>query len=926
MRISHMKVCGLENPVGYSFRRVKISWIVEDCTAKKQETVRIEVAFDRDFTRLAAVKEGKDLSSACTVIDMTLSPRTKYYCRITVTAEDFQKAVSDIFTFETGKLWEPWEAEWICTDANDRFHPLFFSDFTVGKKVADARIYMSGLGVYEAWLNGQRIGDSYLTPYFNDYRREVQYQTEDITKLVREKNHLEILAGSGWYKGRFGLRNQANIYGDHFAVIAEIHLTFTDGASSVIKTDPSWHYKGSDIADSGIYDGEVFDRLLWENRENPVKEALLEREVYPGCEHRLTEQFSVPVRVCETLPVKEVLYTPAGELVLDFGQNFTGYAAFHSRLGKGSQVRLEYGEILQKGNFFNGNYREAVGGFTYVSDGREEDVRPHFTFFGGRYVRVSGWPKDTDFNAGDFTGCAVCSDLERTGFLETSDPAVNRLIANALWGQRSNFLDVPTDCPQRDERLGWTGDAMVFAPTACYNMDSRAFYAKYLHDLRVGQEELGGAVPNFVPMAGDRSGGSSVWGDSAVFIPVDLYNFYGDKYILEDAYPMMKDWVDYITRCDQERGEKYLFDFGFQYGDWLALDGVSEQSVKGATEDAYVASCYYYASAVKIAKAAKILGKSDDEEKYSSLAGHIKNAILNEYFTPSGRLAVDTQTGYIIALKFGLWRDKSRLTDGLRQRMDRDLHRIRGGFVGATMMCCVLAENGLEDEAWAQLLNHDYPGWLHCVDLGATTIWERWNSVLDDGTISGTGMNSLNHYAYGSVVEFIYRDIGGIQPAAPGFSKAVLKPQIHWQMKSVKADYISVSGRWSLHWKLTGDGIVHIYCEVPFNCTARLILPCWDEGERILDAGRYEFSYKPGKDLLQKYTMDSRLAELAKDPEAVKLLREKLPCAAAIIDSKDRETMSCSLKGLLSRPYLGLDTEQVYKAGEAICALRAAIE
>ncbi len=922
MKVTRVKINGFKNPVGAGLRKVKVSWNVEEFTGKYQKNVKIEVAKDSSFSVPVYEKESADLKPYCEILDMALEARTRYYVRVTVTADNGEVGVSGEVFFETGKMDEPWEAQWICTAKEDTYHPVFYTDFKTDKEIRQARIYVTGLGLYEAYLNGGKIGDEYLAPFYNDYNTEIQYETYDITPMLKSENRIEVYLGNGWYKGRFGLGGGVNLYGSYMTMIAEIRVDYTDGTSQVVKTDDTWKYKGSDVEDSGIYDGEIFNRLLCAGN-NPEKSAKLTDEVYPEDKdaRHLIERISMPVRVCETLPVKEVIYTPAGETVLDFGQNYTGYVTFRSELPSGTKVTLTTGEVLQQGNFYNDNYRDAKTQFVYISDGRKEQVRPHFTFFGGRYVKVEGWPESCPLNAEDFTGCVVHSHLERTGYLETSDASVNQLISNCLWGQRSNFLDVPTDCPQRNERLGWTGDAQVFSPTASYNMDTRAFYDKYLRDLRVAQETLGGAVPHVAPLSGMNDGGSSVWGDVATFIPITLYEYFGDTEILDNYYPLMKDWVDYITALDEKQGTHHLFDFGFHFGDWLALDGMTEQSVKGGTDDYYISSCYYYASARKVAQAAQLTGRKADADKYNALADAIREAILDEYFSPAGRLCIDTQTAYMVALKFGIWRDKDRLVDGLKARFVKDAHKIKGGFVGATMMCRVLAENGLADEAWHMLFNHEFPGWLHCVDLGATTIWERWNSLLDDGSISGTGMNSLNHYSYGSVLEFIYRNIAGIAPSAPGFTSVTLAPQMNWRLKYMNASYKSACGTWVSNWKINGDGTVSVHFEVPFNCTARVILPEYDGGEFTLEAGSFDLTYMPQKDFRRMFTANSRLAEFASSKEAMAILEEKLPMAAASIKAGDIENTNQSLTEMASMPFLGIPKAAVDEAIESICKI-----
>ena len=604
------------------------------------------------------------------------------------------------------------------------------------------------------------------------------------------------------------------------------------------------------------------------------------------------------------------------------GQNFAGYIEFKSALPAGTKVVLDFGEVLQQGNFYNDNYRSAAKPFIYVSNGEEELVRPHFTFFGFRYVRVTGWPGE--LNAQDFVGKAVYSDLDTTSFIETSSENLNKLASNCMWGQKSNFLDMPTDCPQRDERLGWTGDAQVFAPTASLNMDTRTFYQKFMHDLRVDQVHNNGAVANFLPNVNVFiPGGASVWGDVATFVPDVLYDYYGDKDALEENYPLMKDWVDYIIREEEKNGGHNLFDFGFHFGDWLALDGVTSQSMKGGTEDFFIASVYYYASSLKVAKAADILGKITDAEFYMEKAEKIKQAIFKEYFTPTGRLAIDSQTGYFISLKFGVYIDKDKILQGLDTRLKKDCYKIKGGFVGATSMCQVLADNGMSDLAYHILLQEGFPGWMHCINLGATTIWERWNSVLEDGSISGTGMNSLNHYSYGTVMEYVYRNIAGIKYTKPGFKEVAFAPQLNSKLKFVNYTYNSVSGKYVSNWKINDDGTVTMHFEVPFNCKARATLPDYEGEVMELEAGSHDITYQPTRDYRKLFNMDSRLEEYAKNDEAMKILSEELPIAAGMIASGDIENLSKSLNELQFMFFMGFNPGIVGKATERLFKIKA---
>lgn len=919
MKIIDTRINGIRNPIGFSYPYVKCSWKVADAVSIHQTNVKIRMSLDERFENLVTVKEGRELKSIGEKIEMSLEPCTRYYYRVEVTGESGEQAESETAWFETGKMDEAWEASFIGTDEKDLFHPVFFHDFAIEKEVMQARIYVTGLGLYEAYLNGTKIGEDLLAPFCNDYNEDIQYQTYDVTELLQENNRIEIATGNGWYKGRLGYDGDVAFFGDRFWAIAEIHIKYMDRTSIVIKTDENWMYRGSDIEMSDIYDGECYNRLLWDGKENKAKPVVVDDEA-PDRE-KLKERYSIPVIVKDRLPVKEVIHTPAGETVLDMGQNFTGYLEFQADLPKGVKVVLDFGEILQQGNFYNDNYRTAKAQFIYVSNGEKELVRPHFTYYGFRYVRVTGWPEEPDKAA--FTGMAVYSDLDNTSKLETSSSLLNQLASNAAWGQRSNFLDMPTDCPQRDERLGWTGDAMVFAPTASFQMDTRAFYRKFLYDLRVDQKKHDGQIASYIPNMGHAPGGSSVWGDVATFLPMTLYHYYGDKDELEENYPLMKDWVDWIIAQDQEHGERHLWNFGFHFGDWLAQDGVTPQSMKGGTDDYFVASIYYYASVLKLAKAAGILEKTEERRRYCQKAEQIYKAILAEFFSPNGRLVIDTQTGYLISLRFGVYVNKERIIEGLKVRLKKDCYKIKGGFVGAPMMCQVLAENGMEDLAYYILFQEGFPGWMHCIKLGATTIWERWNSVLDDGSISGTGMNSLNHYAYGSVMEYVYRHIAGINETEPGFQSVHFAPQINSKLSYVNYSYDSVSGKYVSNWRINADRTVTVHFEVPFGCTAVALLPGTDGDEVTLEAGVFEKTYQPDRDYRKIYTMDTRLEELISDERAMEILKTELPIAYGLAMSGDPENLSLSLNELQFMFFMGFNPQMVNAAADKLLLLMA---
>lgn len=929
MKVTDLKINGITNPIGFSYEKLLCSWKVTETSAREQEQVCIEVSGEKDFSDLLLKKEGKELSCNETELELALKACTRYYWRVTVTADNGETAVSGTAFFETGKMDEPWQAQWIGAAKGDDFHPVLRKVFEREKKVSRGRIYICGLGLYEAYINETKVGNEYLAPFLNDYLNCYQYQTYDITELLTARNEICIYLGKGWYMGVFGLQNQAELFGEHMTAIAELHLTYEDGSSEVIGTDGSWEYRGSDVKESGIYFGETFHRQLWRDKENPWRPV--EARKAPG---KLVERYSLPVVVKERLTPVEILHTPAGETVVDFGQNHAGYMEFQADFTAGTKIVIECGEILQNGNFYHENYRDAQSVFTYVSDGRKETVRPHFTYFGYRYLKVTGWPGE--LKKEDITSNVVYSDLDRTGYIETSDAKINRLYQNCLWSQKSNFIDLPTDCPQRSERLGWTGDAQVFSPTASYNMDTRAFYRKFLRDLRSEQLRADGAIPNYIPSLGELGGATSVWGDVGTFLPDQLYRTFGNLGEMAEYYPMMRDWVEYMYRVDEEKGGSRIFRNGFQFGDWLALDGVTEQSFKGSTDDDYIGTVYYYKSTEITARMAERLGYAEDAKTYHRLAEEIRAAIFHEYFTPSGRLAMDTQASYIIALKFGLYPDKEKLIAQFRERLKKDCYQIKCGFVGAPLLCMTLCENGMEDLAYHFLFNEGFPSWLYCVNLGATTIWERWNSVLSDGTISGTGMNSLNHYSYGSVVEFFYAYIAGIRPAEPGYRRAVIAPVPDMKFRYINGTYDSACGKYVSNWRIAEDGTFTLQVEIPFGCKAEVTLPRCDgtgvvvlgdcdeispEGTVTLLAGNYEFSYMPLKDYRKIYDENTRLCEVAQDAEAMEILKETLPAAYGIIQSQDKENENLTFGELGNLFYMGFTPEIVAKATDRIYAL-----
>lgn len=876
-------------PLGFQLDPVIVTWQVTDTKALKQSAAQVIVSENADMSNVTYdTKMDSGLSSLGVELPIELKPRTRYYWTVTVMADNKERGTSEINWFETGKREESWAARWITPVWKDfERHPLMKRPINIEKKVKNARAYVSGLGVYEFYMNGIRVGAEYLAPGCTTYDEWVQYQTYDVTSCMKMgENVIGAMLGNGWAKGRFGTFGDANSpYVEQFFFLAEIHLEYEDGSHEVVVTDRSWQCHEAPVLEDSIYDGEVYDaRKEVKYWGEGVWDEVQEKK--PECVKSIEERLSLPVVVKELRRPIRLLHTPAGETVLDMGQNMAGWIRFHVKEPAGTVVKLSYGEILQEDNFYRENLRTAKAQYTYIADGNEREVEPHFTYYGFRYVKLEGFT--AEISVEDFTGCVVYSDLEETGKIETSDPLVNRLFLNAKWGQKSNFLDVPTDCPQRDERMGWTGDTQVFAKTASFNMDTYAFYTRFLHDLWMDQRQKNGMVGNVIPcfmkvkqeISMPYHGGSAVWGDCATILPWEMYQQYGDISILKKQYESMKAWVDWIHRRDTAAGDTGLWKGDYQWGDWLALD-------EGTDED-FIASAYYKHSAEIVSRAAAVLGKEEDKQKYGELADKVRQAVFDEYFSKNGRSTINTQTAYLLALKFNLVpkEHKKRTVDALAALLKKNQMHLQTGFVGTPFLCNVLSDYGYSRMAYEIFLQEDFPGWLYAVKMGATTIWERWDSVLSDGRISGTGMNSLNHYAYGSIVEWMYTHMCGIRSkeGKPGFSEFEIRPEIDSHIFGAKASYQSPKGLIESGWKREVDGTMTVRVTVPFDAEAEVYLPYAKEEEsRVkVEAGTHEFTYPLTKDFRNCFSLEYSLKDLKANPEARRALEEIMPSLESI--------------------------------------------
>jgi len=819
-----------------------VSWITSDTQSQKQKAARIIVAADYYMEEILYDSGmAANLDSRAVTLPITLSPMARYYWTVTVEGDKGDVATSEVNWFETAKMDEPWIAKWISPhwdqSGDGCEHPYIRKQLILDKKIIKARAYITGLGIYELNINGNRIGDEYLTPYCNAYDAWIQYQTFDITEaLAKGENVIGIMLANGWAKGRFGTFGDTNVpYTNRFSFICEIHLTYDDGSAVMIGTDTSWLCKPSPILYDNIYDGVIYDANLeifdWCKVGLDMTGWKPMQEIVPGELGKLTARLSLPIKIMDEIKPIAVIKTPAGETVLDMGQNMVGWLRMRVDAPKGTKITVSHGEILQQGNFFSKNLRSAKAEYVYISDGTERTVEPRFTFYGFRYAKIEGLPA---VNAEDFIGCVLYSDLETTGNIVTSNKTVNRLFENVLWGQKGNFLDVPTDCPQRDERMGWTGDTQIFAGTAMFNMRSFAFYTKFMHDLYEEQKLCGGLVPSVVPIfVKERpkecgwTGGGCAWSDCATVVPWEVYLHTGDAAILKKQYQSMKDWVNWVTRRCEQDGTGFLWTEGFQFGDWLALDGTGKDNRFGGTDTGYLASAYYKLSAQLVSKAAAVLGFIDEAKQYAALSENIKKAIQKTYFTPDGRSNIATQTAHVMALQFDLAENRPRILDDLNTLLEQNNMHLTTGFIGTPYLCRSLSDNGASDSAYSLFFNEDYPSWLYPISMGATTIWERWDSVLPNGNLSDLTMNSLNHYAYGSIAEWMYRNMCGINHTehAPGFKEILFKPEPNSKLSFAKGVVKTAMGLVKCGWTYDDDGYIAIEAEVPFNTKASILLP-----------------------------------------------------------------------------------------------------
>jgi alpha-L-rhamnosidase len=754
--------------------------------------------------------------------------------RVWGSGDEEPSAWSTSATVEAGLL-EPsdWRAEFVTPELPDGPDPLLRKEFDVAGGVESARLYVSALGVYEVELNGRRVGDDVLAPGWTSYHHRLTYRTFDVTDvLVPGRNAIGALLGDGWYRGTLGWGDDArNRYGDRVALLAQLEIRYTDGRSEIIGTDASWRCAPGPIVSSGLYEGERYDARLeragWsEAGYDDGDWSAATAVAYDKA--ALVAPSGPPARIAEAVAPVSVRTTDDGRHIVDFGQNLVGFLRIRVRGSGGDRVTLRHAEVLDSaGELFVRPLRRASATDEYVLRGAgEETWQPRFTYHGFRYAEVSGWPGA--FHPEDVHALVVHADMRRTGWFSCSDPLLNRLHDNVIWSMRGNFLSVPTDCPQRDERLGWTGDAQVFAPTASFLFDSAGFLASWLVDLAAEQSPEG-YVPAVIPaiplrLGADAPDAFAAWSDAATVVPWVLYQRFGDEGVLRRQYPSMRRWVDAVTGI---AGESRLWRGGFQFGDWLDPTAPPDDPFAAMTHPDLVATAEFAMSARLVADAADVLGETADADRYGALAAEVRAAFRAEYVTGPGRLRSDSQTAYAMAICFDLLEseeERQLAGDRLASLVRDSGYRIGTGFVGTPLVCDALCGTGHGTTAYRLALQRERPSWLYQVTMGATTIWERWDSLLPDGSPNPGEMLSFNHYAYGAVADWLHRYVAGLAPLEPGYRRLLVRPRPGGGLTSASAGLHTPYGRAEVSWRVDGGRLV-TEVVVPPNATARVDLP-----------------------------------------------------------------------------------------------------
>lgn len=830
------------NPVGVETTQPRLSWKLKSTSNDvMQNAYQIRVATAPSFAASTIIwNSGKTTSDESVLIKYQgseLKSGQRYYWQVkTWDNKNNASKWSETAYWEMGLLNEgDWKAQWIEIDAESpRVSPAHYmrKEFDISKKIAKATVYATAHGIYELSLNGEKVGDQVFTPGWTTYGKRLQYQVYDVTnQLKRGTNAIGAVLGEGWYKGSLGWTENWAIYGDKEGLLMQMDIEYTDGSTQTIISDGSWKSTNEGpITKNGLYYGEDYDatKNLTGWNKSGYNDNNWKSVVIASYDFNLVSSEGADIKKIEEIRPIKIFTSPSGKQLVDLGQNLVGWVRLKVSGDKGTKITIRHAEVLDRdGEFYTENLRSADCVLNYTLSGEGEEIyEPTLSFMGFRFLEVTGFPGT--LTEDNITAVVIHSDMKPTGKYESSDPLLNQLQHNIVWGQKGNFLDVPTDCPQRDERMGWTGDAQAFVRTASFNYDVASFFTKWLKDVALDQRKAGEipfVVPDVLnPQGSEGSETSAGWGDVATIAPWTIYQVYGDKDILEEQYPSMKAYVEYIRN---KAGEGMIWRNGSVFGDWLFYHPfVNDHSgADGHTDKDFIATAFYAYSTSILADAAKVLGKHEDADFYNKLYDRIRDQFVYEYITPAGRIGTNSQTSYVLALMFNLVPENIRaksaqlLVDDIRSRGTH----LSTGFLGTPYLCHVLSDNGHTDVAYDLLMQKSFPSWLYPVTAGATTIWERWDGQRPDGTFQDAGMNSFNHYAYGAIGDWMYRVSAGLDTESPGYKHLLIKPHPTHHLEFSKANFDTPYGMAESGWERKGDKIV-VNVTVPANTKATVIL------------------------------------------------------------------------------------------------------
>ena len=735
-----------------------------------------------------------------------------------------------------------WAAHMIAPCLEFGAAPLFRKEFSLDRSresVASAQLAISSLGIFEARLNGRPVGDDVLSPGWSAYEWRLRFRTYDVADLFDDATVLAVSVGNGWYRGRLGFTGARAVYGGQLGIIAQLDIAFTDGHRQRVVTDETWTVTGSDVLADDLYDGQTIDarrrRNEWYVPFTPTDNMFHVVPLYPvrtiEFDTRILEPYVGPeVRRQDVVAPVEILTSPSGRSIVDFGQNLVGWVRFSVQGPAGSEIRLRHAEVMEHGELGTRPLRDAQATDRFILSGGLDAFEPTMTFHGFRYAEVSGWPREVTVD--DLEAVVVHTDLRRTGWFECSEPLLEQFHRNVVWGTKGNFLDVPTDCPQRDERLGWTGDIAAFAPSAAFLFDVEDFLLDWLRDLALEQAHADGRVAFVIPDVLKRlprpnefpePETTAIWSDAAVWVPWALYRAYGNRAVLDQQYESMSTHVRRIESLVSPTG---LWDTGFQFGDWLDPDAAPDEPWNAKADTGVVATACLYRSARIVADTAELLGHLTDAGHFRDVATRTRTAFNEHYVDDDGIVVSDCPTVYTLAIVFGLLDDMSsaRAGDRLAELVRKSDHRISTGFAGTPFITDALTTTGHLDDAYQLLLQRECPSWLYPVTMGATTVWERWDSMLPDGTINPGEMTSFNHYALGAVADWIHRTVGGVAPLEPGYTAVRIAPRAGGGLTWARTALESRRGRIEVEWRQEDDDLL-VKVLVPEGVRAVMSLP-----------------------------------------------------------------------------------------------------